>query len=225
MADPVIPGGIRAQLVLSGKTGLPEDTFVTTWAFKTASGSVDGAHRQQVASMLENWLTGVGANGNSIVNMLGEQVLGGVGAGRVKTYDLGGLPPRNPTTFTFDVPAPAPSTSMPAEVAITCSFRGSVSTPRTRGRVYVGPLAGTSTVKTSDGATGRQFVSSVARLTIVQACQRLRAYPRPEFPTWCILSQRNLNLVEVEGGWVDDAFDTQRRRGLDPVGRTTWVPS
>jgi hypothetical protein len=30
------------------------------------------------------------------------------------------------------------------------------------------------------------------------------------------------NFVPIVAGWIDDAFDTQRRRGPDPSFRTNW---
>ena len=221
MADPVIPGGIRAQLILQGITGLPEDRYVTTWAFQTPSGTVDELHHQQVATMLQDWLKGTTGANPSIDSMLSGVLVGGVGAGLIKSYDLGQLVPRIPYETVFDRAAEHSSASFPSEVAITASFQGTPNQPRRRGRVYVGPL------KASTGEmpnfTGRVNVTAATRLIITDAMARLQAWARPEFVTWCILSQTNAALVEVTGGYVDDAFDTQRRRGEEPVNRTSWT--
>lgn len=48
--------------------------------------------------------------------------------------------------------------------------------------------------------------------------------------TWCIYSPTTetqtaslaSSFIPIVGGWVDNAWDTQRRRGLEPTTRTTW---
>jgi hypothetical protein len=41
--------------------------------------------------------------------------------------------------------------------------------------------------------------------------------------TWSVWSEANQTASPVRDGWVDDAWDTQRRRGLDSSARTTFV--
>lgn len=223
MADPVIPGGIRAQVIFQGQSGLPEDRFVTTWAFATPSGSVDELHFQQAVEMLTDFWTLLDpVTGGRLEGLLSPVVVRGIGAGEIRCYDLGGLPPREPYIARFDLVGTEPPSGLPAEVAVVASFHGSTSTPRTRGRVYIGPLY--TGIAVQSGGAGRVIPAAGDRLAIVSACQRLRDnWPRPEYISWCILSQVNAVLVPVEGGWVDDAFDTQRRRGEAPVDRTSWV--
>jgi len=40
---------------------------------------------------------------------------------------------------------------------------------------------------------------------------------------WVVYSPTNGNTVNVDNGWVDNAFDTQRRRGLAVTARTNWT--
>jgi hypothetical protein len=41
-------------------------------------------------------------------------------------------------------------------------------------------------------------------------------------PSWSVWSRKNANTKLVTGGFVDNAFDTQRRRGEKASGRQTW---
>ena len=38
-----------------------------------------------------------------------------------------------------------------------------------------------------------------------------------------VWSVANNDLVLANDGWVDNSWDTQRRRGLDTTARTTWA--
>jgi hypothetical protein len=41
--------------------------------------------------------------------------------------------------------------------------------------------------------------------------------------TWIVVSEvAGLNDVIVTNGWVDNAFDIQRRRGVTPTSRSTF---
>ena len=40
--------------------------------------------------------------------------------------------------------------------------------------------------------------------------------------TWVLWSRANNAMFNVVGGWVDNAFDTIRKRGNAPTARTTW---
>jgi hypothetical protein len=39
---------------------------------------------------------------------------------------------------------------------------------------------------------------------------------------WAVWSTTRSQMARVVGGWVDDDFDTQRRRGLTSSFRTKW---
>lgn len=87
-----------------------------------------------------------------------------------------------------------------------------------RGRLYLGPL---NTLPLSvDATTGRTLVSSSARTTIVDAATALRDAMSPY--TWCIWSREDRAFYPVVNGWVDNAFDTQRRRGPKATARTSF---
>jgi hypothetical protein len=40
---------------------------------------------------------------------------------------------------------------------------------------------------------------------------------------WVVWSEADQDAGSVFDGWIDNAFDTQRRRGVQASSRTTWV--
>jgi len=41
--------------------------------------------------------------------------------------------------------------------------------------------------------------------------------------TWSILSRSDGDTKPVVGGYIDNAWDTQRRRGVEPTSRLGWL--
>jgi hypothetical protein len=127
-------------------------------------------------------------------------------------------------------------TPLPSEMAVALSFRGDYgSTPefgsdigpgggrlrlraRHRGRLYIGPLG--LNALDSDSTTKRAFVKNSARGIITTAAKKLMDYDEPRWGTW---SRRNAAVYPLVECWVDDAFDVQRRRGEDPLVRTSVI--
>lgn len=174
------------------------------------------------------------------------------GTVRCKVYNLLHAPDRFPiydTTFTFTPSAPVPT--YPNEVAICLSYRGvltdSPNRRRNRGRIYVGPINGASA---GVDDVGDMRVVATARTTLITAATDHLLVDNLEAPQgfylWSVFSRANalgLGIGEpmpaeeptytnaqldvgfrtIQQAWVDDAFDTQRRRGLRPVNRTSSV--
>lgn len=220
MADPIIPNGIRAQLILQGKSGLPEDRFVTTWAFLRGTGVSYEDAAPLVAQTMDGFMMGTRDSGRDLESYLSPAVKTGTGAVIVKTYDLGQPPPREPDEFLLDiVAAPSSSNGIPAEVAVCGSFYSFRNLPRSRGRIYWGPF---NTGVLMNGTNGRVKPDTVFVDTLAQSLDAVKTQSQATGLTWCILSQRDAELKPVTNGWVDDAFDTQRRRGEEPISRVEW---
>lgn len=139
----------------------------------------------------------------------------------VKFYALPGLTPNYPTAErTFNFAANPSGNPLPTECAIVASFQGS-RTPgfeqaRRRGRVYLGPLgSGTNDA----GRPGSGIVAG-----IVTAMENFRdAVNAISGHSWCVWSTVDQEAVPITSGWVDNAWDTQRRRGLERTSRNTWT--
>jgi hypothetical protein len=144
-------------------------------------------------------------------------------AHEVKYYDLEQTtPPNYPVaTGTFNLASAPTSPGLPSEVALCLSFQGQkvpgFPQNRRRGRVYIGPLAQT---QNTAGRPGVSLISGI-NAAAVALCTSLKAASVPaDLAVW---SQVDGDAVVVEDGWVDDAWDTQRRRGVQRTSRTTWT--
>lgn len=221
MADPVVPGGIRVQFVMPGKSGLAEDRYVTTWALKTvAGGPPTPVDLVQAADAIHGFYTGITAPQTSAIQTFLSRYIDGTKC-EARVYRLGDVPPREPVVFAK--PLLALSTSQaPSEIAICASFYSQRSLPRRRGRVYVGPLSMTSSVIDQGDGTQPSRPALGLRNALLGSMQRLRTDSENRSVPWCVLSQMDAELRIVTAGWVDNAFDTQRRRGEDASSRLSW---
>lgn len=144
-----------------------------------------------------------------------------VAGARIKVYDLADPEPRVPvldeslgltTATTFS------GRNLPGEVALGVSYLSEpvsgVSAARRRGRIYLGPLRET----VSDGAAdGPARPGAAVRLQISLAASGLASGPLG--CRWCVWSRTNDAFYEVESGYIDNAYDTQRRRGVAVTSR------
>lgn len=216
MADPIIPGGLRAQLILNGTSGLPEDRFVTTWAFGAQDGPTPtDTQIDTVSGALAVFLTAAGTGQTrSMAAYLGTHV---ASPATIKIYRLGDPPPRDPTTY--DVPHTTGTGAMPAELALCGSFYASSNAPSRRGRIYWGPLSSSGNVFDGAATDGDARPALDFREDLLAALATLRDDVEIESTPWCVLSGTDGVLRRITNLWVDDAFDIQRRRGLAPTSR------
>ncbi len=117
--------------------------------------------------------------------------------------------------FQKDYAFPGGGNPGPQEVALCLSYatvdNPDASTPRRRGRIYVGPL-GTN-------AMGAKRPDSVIRDYILDFGERLAQVGFASQTTWHMYSKTDNVYTKIESIWCDDAYDTQRRRGLAPTLR------
>lgn len=141
---------------------------------------------------------------------------------RMKFFRRADPIPRQPfEDFTWNLVGSMGTTPLPPEVAICTSFQGAptsgVNQARRRGRIYLGPLA-----QTTMGTDGR--VSSATVTQLVAAAQTLLTASDTALNwSWSVYSPTSGGGVIVDNGWIDNEFDTQRRRGRKPTTRTTFT--
>jgi len=87
---------------------------------------------------------------------------------------------------------------------------------RRRGRIYFGPLD--QMAKNNDGDPTSNFITDLA-----VAAARLLATSITNGWTWGQWSRSDASVNPVGGGFVDNRFDTQRRRLEAASGRTLWT--
>lgn len=185
----------RFQVRLQGESGLPQDVFENVLYFFTDD-------EETVADGLADLYDGA-------------LFLAGWKGIQIRSYDLSGGQP----TFQKDYPnaQAAASLSCPSEVAICLSYatvdNPEASTPRRRGRIYLGPLRYQEIQSDRPTPTLRgqvlDFGAGLAQIGTGTA------------QTWKLYSKTDGQTADIESIWVDDAWDTQRRRGLEPTLRET----
>lgn len=134
-------------------------------------------------------------------------------ASRYTAYDLAEPEPRAPVVeATWNLGTTGTSTA-PTELAWCVSYEAPQQSgepqARRRGRFYLGPLAST----VMDATTGRfaaakQDILGVAVQNLLDASQAATTW------AWAVYSRADAAAIEVVHAWVDNAYDTQRRRGL-----------
>nr|CRY97689.1 hypothetical protein [uncultured prokaryote] len=112
--------------------------------------------------------------------------------------------------------------ALPHEVCVVGSFEADresgVNQASRRGRVFLGPIS----LSQSDN-DGR--LKLTAQTTIAQAFTTLKGKEDTSGEggwTWIIWSKTRQDFGRVTSGHVDNAFDTQRRRGIQSTLRSTW---
>lgn len=199
----------RTCVILKSATGVIEDASTNTYHFDADTVGDLAAVNSQLQTLYQSMRTHL----SPLMAQSGHEI---------KYYRLSDPEPRAPVridTFTFTTAlSGAP---LPTEVAMVVSFQGGASSgqvqARRRGRIYFGPMS-TSAVD----ATG--FFSSAVRTAAVNAWGvLLDASQAATSWKWSVYSTVNGTGVEVQNGWVENAPDTQRRRGRKSTIRTVFV--
>jgi hypothetical protein len=130
--------------------------------------------------------------------------------------------PRAPIRITtWNLTASPTGNPLPSEVCLCMSFQATqvsgVPQARRRGRIFIGPLDVTSLE--TDGRP-----PSTARLAINNAGGALLDASQASTTwKWAVYSRVLGTGSDVANGWVDNAFDIQRRRGIQPNLRSIFV--
>jgi len=200
---------VRCQASLTNDSGLAEDACVNTWHY---FGNADATAAGLFNDRLEDLYT-------TIQNWLSQSLTGGV---VTKFYDVTVLPSGPPFhTDSFTI-TPGTSGPLPEEVALCLSYQA-LQTPgldqrNRRGRVYIGPF-GTNALAT--GAPARPHGTLITDLA--GAATALASGAASDGTPWVVYSSTLASSALVTDGWVDNAWDTQRRRGKAASSRTTWT--
>lgn len=220
---------LRCIATFPHANGLPRDSVVNTWAF-TAE---DVVTREGAAT---DWTTAMNAFYGAVKTWLSSQYAWN--SGTFEYLDLADDRPRVP--FKTDSAAlgslSTANSDVSPELAVCLSFKGAplsgANARRRRGRVYVGPLqlSGTDTWSPQNSMVDSIATAGAGLIT-------------PTSHTWCVYSRSThygkpvgepinegdaevpdalpASFTPVTTVWVDNAFDTQRRRGVGATYRKT----
>lgn len=207
----------RAQTTISMDTGIPADAVTNTMHFDLdiVNSAPSDIITNAQAALETFYAEAYGLYYSPAVNPVGLTT---------EWYNLADTPPRVPaSTRTWDLGTTNNnSLALPPEVALVASFQGpklsGVNQARRRNRIFLGPLNGA----TLAAGTGQAGVAS----QIVTAMENLSAASTSSVGddswTWVWYSPTDSQGGNVTNGWCDNAFDTQRRRGLIATSRSTW---
>jgi hypothetical protein len=132
----------------------------------------------------------------------------------VKSYDVEEAKPRYPKATEVRSSTIIRNSPIPREVALCLSFYADHPSGRRRGRLYVPASLWTPTgaigvrPTTGDRDTVKQLVPIFTGLGGINV-------------DWGIWSERDHAFHKATDYWIDDEWDTQRRRGLRATVRTT----
>lgn len=144
---------------------------------------------------------------------------------RVKMYDMADPEPRVPVfddTLGLSSATPLSSSNLPGEVALCTSYLAAAESgghpARRRGRLYIGPLCNAvmASSTTTAARPSSTFISDLYRTTKdLAGASTLGA-------RWVVWSRVDQAAHAIVRGYVDNAFDTQRRRGVESTSRSLW---
>lgn len=213
---------LKAQVTLKAKSGIPEDHVTNSFWF--LRNIEDATKDDEVAQNLKDFYDLALPVAAQRLSAWLSPALALTGH-EIKTYNMADPTPRAPThSTTFSLTATA-ATAYPKECSVVLSARaekvsGTVDARR-RGRIYFGPVG--ATTGTLDATTGALRPITALRNALLEAAARLAADCNSDGWLWGVHSQTagGQAFVPYREWWVDDAFDTQRRRGERPTTKVT----
>lgn len=201
------------QTIFQHSNGLPKDQFVNTTHWRSEA-PVAGTDFDNVRDMLKDFY-GTAATGAKVCSYLTGDLNTTV---KVKAYNLDEEKPRAPAyEGSFTLSGYATGYSMPYEVALCCSFEASRASGkpqgRRRNRFYLGPF-GQNVPFTGGRPITTMLDNVIAAMGRLESAQQAAASWQ-----WVVYSPTENEVYDIHHLWVDDAWDTQRRRGLKPAVR------
>lgn len=210
---------LRLQVIVPMKSGIARDSAVNVLHWLAPP-------------VTENSLQAIADGVGNFYKLLTDQYSTKVdGAGtRIKMYNMALPEPRVPIyDQLLGCPNPAFASCLPSEIAMCLSFQAprvsGLEQARRRGRIYLGPWSQNSIAAGTDRPSG-SLINNIrdAGSSLLDFSTDATA------GTWVVYSRRNdpqegfgdFSLSPVTELWVDDAWDVQRRRGIDPTSRTKY---
>lgn len=244
---------ILATVTFNAKSGIARDNCVNNLAFSMPGGWPGAGDIAELGALIEDLFDGIHpGQQNALSAYLGNSLVRTANGASVKVYDitghLDGSPHGSPIgQHLWTLGASLGTGDLPREVAMCVTLRGvgwdtalvevpdgadpgaAVDRPRQRhsGRVFLGPLSAGNSVAAADAVTGDVRPGSTFRADILAAFEDFAeevpiAWAGARLGVWSRAMQFIHTVAAIQ---VDDAFDTQRRRGSSPTVRTTVTPT
>lgn len=204
------------EVILPSITGVPADAVVNTFAFDSYSVGI--------ATAVEAFYNGANVH-HPLAYNLALTLDRSAGKAKLNVYDitghLDGSPHGVPIEMdTFTLGASSGDAALPADVCVGLSFHADITytgrkAARQRGRVFLGPMADNASVVNQNATTKEAEVGTAFTDDLLSAAATLLAAE----PTWSVWSRADAALHAVIGGWVQNRFDSQRRRRTAATSR------
>nr|CRY96626.1 hypothetical protein [uncultured prokaryote] len=194
----------RAQLIFNMLDGIPRNASTNTLYFDADSDLV----LPQIDVALENMLLPIDGLLSSLIDASNI---------RCDYYRMSDPTPRQVVYSGAITGLTMSTTAGPTEVAFVVSYQAArvsgLPQARRRGRFYLGPLEAQDTARPDAGQVTAVKNAAGSLLTASNAATEW---------TWAQYSPTNGVGTNVDNGWVDDEWDTQRRRGRTATYRETF---
>lgn len=220
---------VKASIHLAATTGLPRDDVVNTLYFTKTGTPSSGDYDALGLAISHFYNTTADGSALSIAGYLGRDRDYGTNHCKTQFYVVPSSP--GPTgspvhTYSWSLIDPGVHVTLPDQVAVVNSYHsdltGVTNPKRRRGRIFLGPL-NILALEESGSALGAQTVSAGFMADIIRSTTLiLSAQTVSAGWTWVQWSPTDWTARTVDGGFVDDRFDTQRRRLERTTGRLTW---
>jgi hypothetical protein len=168
----------------------PTDAMQVTPHFSVSTPLAD--EQALCDDLLEGWRTWVAAG------FQGTQM-------RCTVYNAQGAPPHYPLATKEINTGVATASTINRDVAVCLSYYSQVNRPRHRGRLYI------PCVLTGSAASGGVVSSTI--MTKVAALVPVFTGLGGVDVDWCVYSRVDDTPRSVSNWWIDNSWDTQRRRG------------
>jgi hypothetical protein len=210
---------VRAMVCLQNQSGQSRDQVVNTFHFHCAT--LDDAAVTALTAKIVNFYNTGHASSTTVASLISPAIARTPTATQIKYYDLGDGKPRQVHADTFFLGSAGSTTGMPNEVAACLSYYSNRNVRRQRGRIFIGPL-GTGV----NGWNDRDSYIVVSNRQVITSAAEALAENVSDGRVWGVYSPTaQLLYYPMTNGWVDETFDTIRKRGVRPTARTDWAAS
>lgn len=215
---------VRFDTIFQSTSGLPKDAVVNTWHFRTAAGVIGPTDYDNVRDMLKDFFTKAYTISGSATARVSSFMTNQATSGTVlvKGYILGETPGAPPDySSTFGLAGVGSTAPIPSEVALCVSFQAALADGtnqrRRRNRKYIGPFSTAAL-----GSVGRP-ATSLQNSLIAAGREMILASNASLTWDWVGYSPTDAQYWVIDNGWVDNAWDSQRRRGLSGSSRVVFA--
>lgn len=229
----------EVQTILKSRTGFDRDSVVNTWSFVGPDAPTEAEFEQLGGNLVNFFIENhVPASGVShlLSAYISNEIVRPEHVHECKVYRRPAAPPGPGTglgspvfTAVFGLENSADTGALPSQVSVGASFSASLigfseilgnTRPKAqrRGRLFIGPLDG---IARTSGAHNEADVTANLQETLNSSMKKLAERPGPW--GWEVFSRKNWTGDLVAGGYVDNRFDTQRRRLEKATERLSWV--